>query len=36
MKRTTNGIDKIKLLQALTTIMTGVFMLSAVLKHKRN
>ncbi|EOH98758.1 hypothetical protein UAW_01354 [Enterococcus haemoperoxidus ATCC BAA-382] len=29
------GIDKIKLLQAVTTIVTGVIMLNAVLKAKK-
>lgn len=29
------GIDKIKLLQAVTTIVTGIFMLNAVLKASK-
>lgn len=35
MKVKAEKIDKIKLLQAVTTIVTGLFMLSTVLKHKR-
>lgn len=31
----TKGIDKIKLLQAITTIVTGIIMLNAVLKNKK-
>ncbi|WYJ98522.1 hypothetical protein DOK67_0002833 [Enterococcus sp. DIV0212c] len=29
------GIDKIKLLQAVTTIVTGIIMLNAVLKKNK-
>lgn len=29
------GMDKIKLLQAVTTIITGIIMLNAVLKSKK-
>lgn len=29
------GIDKIKLLQAVTTIVTGIIMLNAVLKNTK-
>ncbi|MET3561381.1 hypothetical protein A5819_003410 [Enterococcus sp. 7E2_DIV0204] len=32
MSTKSKGIDKIKLLQAVTTIVTGIIMLNAVLK----